>query len=106
MKKEIRLHDDDIFPKGQQPTIKEIIFKATISNTDIKVEGYYFKTPLTSGVDNAGEKDGLFFMSGSPRHCIADKTGCVHEIDHNTLEVKVEKEKYSLGGYRWTKVKQ
>lgn len=53
-------------------------------DNDQWVQGCYFKTPITSEVNDSKPSDGWFFLSGKPRHCIA-RDCCVFEVYPTTV---------------------
>ena len=50
------------------------------------VYGYYFKTPLTDESTGSKPEDGWHFLSGRVRSCISTETGCVYEVNPETVE--------------------
>ena len=65
--------------------MKSIEFRAKKISDGEWVYGYYFKTPLTDESTDSDPKDGWYFLSGRERYCIANKNGCVYEVDPETV---------------------
>lgn len=66
--------------------MREIKFRGKRIDTGKWVHGYYFKTPLSvESAKGAQISDGLHFLSGETRHCIAAEDGSVYEVDPETI---------------------
>ena len=65
----------------------DLVCQAMRADGEGWVEGYYIKTPLTheSTKEQVVVNDGMFFLSGKQRHCIATETGVVYEIVLDTI---------------------
>lgn len=66
--------------------MREILFRGKRIDNKRWVEGSYFHAPLTEeSCPGAEIEDGLFFLTGYHRDCIATEEGCVCQIDPSTL---------------------
>jgi hypothetical protein len=64
--------------------MREIKFRGERIDGKGQVEGYYFETPLSDEATGAKVEDGLFFLTGRPRHIIS-QNNCAYEVDPKTI---------------------
>jgi uncharacterized phage protein (TIGR01671 family) len=68
----------------EEDEMREIKFRARRIDNGRWVYGQYFRTPLTDENSGTTPDAGWFFLTGEPRHCIA-QNGVAFVIDEKTI---------------------